>query len=142
MKRDGSLLTAAAVTSGQLRSWCSLRAISTSTRELAFVTLLARSVRIRCGESVARSRLVLSGFGPRLRFQIELDFGGRCEAEGLGNFLEVKIVNLEALLEGVCGVGVEVRPVRIAGGTVEMVVVLDDPASTIPAIRFSKVADL
>merc|ERR1719201_2541650 len=89
-KRDDSLLTAAAVTSGQLRSWCSLRAISTSTRELAFVTLLARSVRIRCGESVARSRLVLSGFGPRLRFQIELDFGGRCEAEGLGNFLEVK----------------------------------------------------
>lgn len=89
------------------------------------VLLLARLV-IRLVSPFAQLilQLVLAGSSP-LDFDRQVHPRRCCEAKTKGNFGEIKLVDVEDVALAVGSVGLQIRPVSVLGGTVEVEVAFD-----------------
>ncbi len=95
--------------------------------ELAFVTGLSFSVGVFRGEGMAAR--VFRRFARCFRTVLDpqLDLGRGVEPEGLCDLLQIQLLHLEAVLQAVRRVGVDVAPVRVPAAPVQVVVLFDQP---------------
>merc|ERR1719506_597686 len=100
--------------------------------ELPLVSRLSLPIGVRRREGVptlAAGLLLLRNplaLLPRTVLQVQLHLRWRSKPEGPGDLGEVEAVDVETVLVGVRCIGVQVRPVGVAGASVEVVVLVYD----------------